>query len=147
MTSGLRLFHTSRATKKCPTHAEASVVNPGFFRDRGANPPAEGINIWLFPEFPKNCMKLKEFWPPGGGTHPSHPLIPHCLTACLDKTGLPLNPFAIGWRNDIPCLLSYSLLGSLLVRYVLSYTSFWVQTFLVVYNPVFFSKIRTFSSN
>ena len=41
------------------------VADPGFPRGGGANSP-EGRQHTILPKFPKNCMKLKEFGPPGG---------------------------------------------------------------------------------
>ena len=49
-----------------------SVADPGFPQGGGANSPG-GRQHTILPYFPKNCMKLKEFWPRGGGTHPSRP--------------------------------------------------------------------------
>ena len=41
------------------------VADPGFPRGGGANSPG-GRQHTIFPNFPKKCMKLKEFGPPGG---------------------------------------------------------------------------------
>ena len=61
---------------------EKPVVDPGFLRGGGANPPG-GANIRFRQNFPKNCMKLKEFGPPGGREAcPSRPL--------RSATGLPV---------------------------------------------------------
>ena len=38
-------------------HVKCPVADPGFPRGGGANT--------ILPKFPKNCMKLKEFGPPG----------------------------------------------------------------------------------
>ena len=43
-----------------------TVADPGFPRGGGANSPG-GRQHMILPKFPKNCMKLKEFGPPGGG--------------------------------------------------------------------------------
>ena len=43
-----------------------SVADPGFPRGGGANSPGGGRQHTILPKFPKNCMKLKEFGPPGG---------------------------------------------------------------------------------
>ena len=44
-----------------------SVADPGFPPGGGANSPGEGgRQHTILPKFPKNCMKLKEFGPPGG---------------------------------------------------------------------------------
>ena len=48
-----------------------AVADPGFPRGGGANHPG-GRQRTILPKFPKNCMKLKEFGPPGG-THLSQP--------------------------------------------------------------------------
>ena len=42
-----------------------SVADPGFPRGGGANSPG-GRQHMILPIFPENCMKLKEFGPPGG---------------------------------------------------------------------------------
>ena len=41
-----------------------SVADPGFSRGGGANSPG-GHQHTILPNFPKNCMKLKEFGPRG----------------------------------------------------------------------------------
>ena len=43
-----------------------TVADPGFPRGGGANSPG-GCQHTILPNFPKNCMKLKEFGLPGGG--------------------------------------------------------------------------------
>ena len=43
-----------------------AVADPGFPRGGGANSPG-GCQHTILPNFPKNCMKLKEFGPRGGG--------------------------------------------------------------------------------
>ena len=47
------------------------VADLGFPRGGGANSPGGGggRQHTILPKFPKNCMKLKEFGPPGGA-HP-----------------------------------------------------------------------------
>ena len=42
------------------------MADPGFPRGGGANSPG-GRQHTKLPNFPKNCMKMKEFGPPGGG--------------------------------------------------------------------------------
>ena len=62
----LGLVRTRRHQMKsnfCP------VVDPGFPRGGGANSPG-GAPTYDFAKNPKNCMKLKEFWPPGEGARP-----------------------------------------------------------------------------
>ena len=49
-----------------------AVADPGFPQGGDANSPG-GRQHTNLPNFPKNCMKLKEFGPPGGA-HPSCPL-------------------------------------------------------------------------
>ena len=46
------------------------VTDPGFPRGGGANPPGEGEPTYDFAKFPKKCMKLKEFEPPGASLTP-----------------------------------------------------------------------------
>ena len=54
------------------------VADPGFPRRGGANSPAwgRGVPTYDFANFPKNCMKLKDFGPPGGVRVPRAPLDP-----------------------------------------------------------------------
>ena len=40
------------------------------FPEEGAPTPQGGRQHTILPIFPENCMKLKEFGPPGGGTRP-----------------------------------------------------------------------------
>ena len=52
-------------------HLSISVVDPGFRRPGGGlggdtNFPGGGANLLLNQNFPKNCMKMKEFGPRGG---------------------------------------------------------------------------------
>ena len=42
-----------------------SVADPGFPKGGGTNSPGEGRQHTMLPNFPKNCMKLKEFGPRG----------------------------------------------------------------------------------
>ena len=46
-----------------------AVADLEFPRGGGANSPG-GRQHTILPNFPKNCMKLKEFGPPGGGARP-----------------------------------------------------------------------------
>ena len=46
-----------------------SVADLGFPRGGGANSPG-GRQHTILPKFSKNCMKLKEFGPRGGGARP-----------------------------------------------------------------------------
>ena len=50
---------------------DITVADPGFPRGGGANSKG-GRQHTILPNFPKNCMKLKEFGP-GGGARPSRP--------------------------------------------------------------------------
>ena len=44
----------------------AAVADPGFLQRGDANSPqGGGRQHTVLPKFPKNCMKLKEFGPPG----------------------------------------------------------------------------------
>ena len=57
-----------------------AVADPGFPQGGGANSPG-GRQHTILPNFPKNCMKLKEFGPPGGSARPWRPpLDPPMLT-------------------------------------------------------------------
>ena len=77
------------ASVKC---ALAPVADPGFPRGGDANSPG-GRQHTILPNFPKNCMKLKEFGPPGGAPSlmprldPSLPSLPYTL-ASLSYMGL-----------------------------------------------------------
>ena len=42
---------------------EWPVTDPGFPRGGGANPREGGRHHTILPNFPKKCMKLKEFGP------------------------------------------------------------------------------------
>ena len=66
-----------------------SVADLGFPRGGGANSPGGGANM-ILPNFPKNCMKLKEFGPPGGGGGASKILLCRSATGCNNglKNGL-----------------------------------------------------------
>ena len=48
--------------------ATDSVADPGFPRGGGANPPG-GRQHTILLNFPKNCVKLKEFGLPGNYDH------------------------------------------------------------------------------
>ena len=43
------------------------------FPEEGAPTPRGGRQNTILPNFPKNCMKLKEFGPPGGRAPPLDP--------------------------------------------------------------------------
>ena len=47
-------------------HQKYPVADLGFPLGGGANSPGGGRQHTILPNFPKNCMKLKEFGPPGG---------------------------------------------------------------------------------
>ena len=49
-------------------------MDPGFPRGGGANSEEGGRQHTILPNFPKNCMKLKEFGPPEGTRVPRGPL-------------------------------------------------------------------------
>ena len=54
-----------------------TVADPGFPRGGGANSPGGGRQHTNLPNFPKTCMKLKEFGlGEGGGRVPRPPLDP-----------------------------------------------------------------------
>ena len=62
------------------------VADPGFSRGGDANSPGGGGQHTILPNFPKNCMKLKEFGPPGeGGGRASKILL------CRSATDLDVN--------------------------------------------------------
>ena len=49
------------------TNDHVPVADLGFPGGGGANSPGGGRQHMISPKFPKNCMKLKEFGPRGGG--------------------------------------------------------------------------------
>ena len=57
----------------------------------GANPQGGGANLLFCPIFPKNCMKMKEFGPRGGGGASLAPLRSvnvtdgRCLVSCFNS--------------------------------------------------------------
>ena len=57
-----------------------SGADPGFPVEEGANPPGEGRQHTNLPDFPKNCMKLRNFWLVEEGAHRGAPL--GSATAC-----------------------------------------------------------------
>ena len=66
-----------------------SVADPGFPRGGGANSPG-GRQHTILPNFPKNCIKLKEFGPPGGRVSLAPPLDPP-LKVFLFKLAIYIN--------------------------------------------------------
>ena len=60
-----------------PSNYVKSVADPGF--PRGGVPTPGGGQHMILPNFPKNCMKLKEFGSPGRGGHASLAPPPHPL--------------------------------------------------------------------
>ena len=50
-----------------------AVADPGFATGGGANPQRGGASLLFGQKFPKNCLKIKEFGPKGGGV-PGAPL-------------------------------------------------------------------------
>ena len=52
---------------------KVTVADPGFPRRGGANFQGGGANLLLNQNFPKNCMKMKEFRPRVGGRVPGAP--------------------------------------------------------------------------
>ena len=65
-----------------------TVADPGFPRGGGANSPG-GRQHTILPYFPENCMKLKEFGPPGGARVPRTPLRSATGSYCLTPTQTP----------------------------------------------------------
>ena len=58
-----------------------AVADPGFCQGGGANSPG-GRQHTNLSNFSKNCMKLKEFGPPGARASPAPPLDPPLGCAC-----------------------------------------------------------------
>ena len=82
------------------------------FPGEGAPTSQGGRQHTILPNFPKNCMKLKEFGPPGGGARPKFYYVdPPLLTEMKDQTkqtGLSKQRyqrlFLIGWLSSmVPC--------------------------------------------
>ena len=72
------------------------VADPGFPRGGGANSPG-GRQHTILPNFPKNCMKLKEFGPRG---RPSRPPLRsstgYLICSCVQKSyGILVNPLTL----------------------------------------------------
>ena len=62
----LKLRHKSSPLSMCKLKIEnTAVADLGFPRGGGANFQG-GRHYTISPKFPQNCMKLKEFGPPGG---------------------------------------------------------------------------------
>ena len=61
-----------------------AVMDPEFPRGGGANSPG-GHQHTNLPNFNKNCMKLKEFGPPGGDASLAAPLDPPLFWAYFLK--------------------------------------------------------------
>ena len=47
-------------------HKESAVAEPRFPQGEGPNSPGEGCQHIILPNFPKNCMQVKEFGPGEG---------------------------------------------------------------------------------
>ena len=60
----------SKSFTKCSLSNTITVADPGF--SPGGAPTPKSASIFQF--FAKNCMKMKEFGPPGGGRVPGAPL-------------------------------------------------------------------------
>ena len=54
----------------------SAVADPGFPRGWGRQSSRGGHQHTILPNFPQNCMKLKEFGSPGGARVPRFPLDP-----------------------------------------------------------------------
>ena len=63
-----------KVIKKCDK-LTITVTDPGFPRGRGRN-SKRGPQHKILPKFPKNCMKLKNLDPQGGGRPSPPPLDP-----------------------------------------------------------------------
>ena len=102
-----------------------TVADPGFSQGGGANLP-RGSQHTISPNFPKNCMKLKEFGPRGGHTS---------LVPPLD---LPL-PYA----PSCPCIPPYaptyaSIPSSMLPLRIphMSHALLYVPSFFPISSPI-----------
>ena len=63
----LRCYHELSFVLAVDSNFDSPVADPGFPRGGGAKSPG-GRQHTILPNFPKNCMKLKEFGP--GGVRP-----------------------------------------------------------------------------
>ena len=77
----------SRSCFITPATRQKPVADPGFPQGGGANSRG-GHQHKILPNFPKNCMKLKEFGPPGASLAP--PLDP------------PLEAMYFGVKDSLP---------------------------------------------
>ena len=64
-----------------------SVADPGFHQGGGANSPGGWRQHTILPNFPKNCMKLKEFGPQGARVPCAPPLDPPLQLVVFDSGG------------------------------------------------------------
>ena len=74
------------------------------FPEEGAPTPRGGRQHTILPHFPKNCMKLKEFGPPGGGARPSRPPLDPPLLFTMRKTNKSIRNatcFALIYWNNL----------------------------------------------
>ena len=78
----------------------SAVADPGFSPGGGAPTPKSAI---IFQFFAKNCMKMKEFGPPGGGRASlAPPWIRQCsVTEILSF--LTVGSFLTSWSCDQNC--------------------------------------------
>ena len=110
--TGRPLSKTILELQKPSLNHRSILADPGFSWGGGVNSPG-GANIRFSSNFPKNCMKLKEFGPPPGarGTHaPFDPPLDHQRLLPKDGTKMPkvLNNF----YTNMMCLfiqLSFAL--------------------------------------
>ena len=92
-----------------------SVADPGFPRGGGANSPGVHQHRYL-PNFPKNCMKLKEFGPPEGGGRMS--LVPSLRSATVKEFHLfqkTISTSVCVENVDVICVTSIVQLDELIV--------------------------------
>ena len=104
---------------------------------------SRGCQHTILPNFPKNCMKLKEFWPPGGASL-APPLrsatgyLPRGSndnTLCITKTG---NAFVARW---VVSLVTIPLLDYVMIHSI-QWTSFRKNA-IGIYTTCFFWPFKS----
>ena len=89
--------------------ANKPVAVQGFPRGGGTNPPG-GRQHTILPNFPKKCMKLKEFGPPGERESLTPPLDPPLQTVILTRE-CPVHYYSHLWLFQLQYLVMKSVMA------------------------------------